>query len=139
MSLAFFDSRERLAKGSRCVSNRWGLDVRPVCAAGALPVRCARIDSLRKEGGPPVCGSLVGNLQKAQELRIVLIVGQIGGRWVLRVLECQESRIFYVFYTFICFSLFFSVSFSTKFRPGGSRVKCLARNPGIQKFRPGPE
>ena len=94
---------------------------------------------IKQEGGPPVCGSLVGNLQKAQELRIVLIVGQIGGRWVLRVLECQESRIFYVFYTFICFSLFFSVSFSTKFRPGGSRVKCLARNPGIQKVRPGPE
>ena len=50
-------SGERLAKGSRCVSNAWGFDG-PVCAAlalplrlrcatGTLPVRCAGIDSFR--------------------------------------------------------------------------------------------
>ena len=92
---------------------------------------------LKKEGGPPVCGSLVGNLQKAQELRIVLMVGQIGGRWVLRVLECQESRIFYVFLYFYMFFFVFLCFFFHEIQAGWvpSEVSCQeSRNPEIQTW-----
>ena len=86
--------------------------------------------------GCPVCGSPVGNLQKAQELRIVLMVGQIGGGWVLRVLEFQESRIFIVFLFCYMFSFAFSLFFH-EIQAGWvpSEVPCQeSRNPEIQDW-----
>ena len=69
------------------------------------------------------------------------MVGQIGGRWVLRVLDFQESRIVLMVGQIRGGWVQSEVPGqesrfrNTKFKAGGSRVKCLARNPEFIKIR----